>query len=117
MQALVGIRKEVIKGVLLSLFIFPVIFLLNNDSMSGLYWKTIQAVIFTLASATIIIQSKLRLSFFYVALGLVILTAVLYIVREISLADMAGSTGIGLIIINLISYIPQFVKLGYIRKL
>lgn len=79
--------------------------------------KISQTVIFTTVLSMTAVWPNLRRSVLLGSLFLIVVMAVLYIVNMIELADMAGSTGIGLIVINLLSYLPQLVKLGYIKKL
>lgn len=79
--------------------------------------KVSQTVIFTTVLSMIAVWPHLRRFVLLGSLFLIVVMAVLYIANMIEWADMVGSTGVGLIIINLLSYLPQLTKLGYIKKL
>lgn len=117
MNMLVAIRKNIIKVLKFLLLIFPVMFFLNSGFSLDLNWKVVQAVIFTIIFTVIIIWPQVKKFVFYLSLVLIIFMAIFYTLRLIELADITGSTGIGLIMINLVAYLPQLVKLGYIKKL
>lgn len=111
--------KNVIVFKIISLFIliFPIIFYLHVGASTDPYWKIAQSVIFTIVCVFSISIPKSRKIIFWLGFVLIITMAALYIFHLIDWADLVGSTGFGVIIINLISYIPQLVKLGYIKEL
>lgn len=95
--------------------ILPLMFLLNNGPEP--YWKMIQALFFASVTTAIIVQPKIRKVIFYLALGLFLAMVFLYIFRLMWLADLAGSTGLGFVVIVLISYLPELIKKGYVEKI
>ena len=116
-KIIISFKKNVIKIFLFTIFIFPMMVFLNTGLLIDPYWKVIQAGFFTLVITAAIIWPGLKKNIFWLGLILVIIMAFLYIASFIDVADMIGSTGVGLIMINLLSYLPQLVKLGYIKKL
>lgn len=111
------IKKKSIKIVIQSLVIFPIIFYLNAGSLTDTYWKVVQSVIFTIILILALTWSQLKKSIFLLGLFLIIIMVLLYVVGLIDWADLVGSTGIGIIMLNLLIYLPQIVKVGYIKKM
>jgi len=109
--------NKLIKISALLLVIFPVIFFLNTGFSIDPYWKTIQAVTFSLASCFVLIWPNFRKYIFFISLFLIIIMAIFYIFKLIEWSEIIGSTGIGFVLINLISYLPQLLKKGYIEKI
>lgn len=116
-KVLLAFKQNAINAFLLLILFVPVMFLLNLGFSLDPYWKIIQSVIFSITAVTIIVWPRARPAILIISLFLIILMACLYIVNLIEWADMGGSTGIGLIMISFITYLPELVKLGYIRKL
>lgn len=116
-QVLISLKKNIIRNLLLFLLIFPVIFFLNNGFSLEPYWRMAQVFIFTIVFVAVILWPKARKTIFSLGLVLIILMAIFYTLRLIELADITGSTGSGLVMINLVSYLPQLIKLGYIKNL
>ena len=114
---IVSFRKDFVKILFLFLILYPLIFFLNSGLSVQPFWKIIQAFILTLALITIIIRPSLKLNIFSLSLLLLILMVFFYIIDLINWAEIAGSTGLGLIVINLFGYLPQLVKVGYIKRL
>lgn len=112
-----NIRNNLIKTGIFFSIMFPVMFYLNAGSLTDSYWEIIQSVFFAIVFTIILIWPQLKKAIFWLGLILIIITAAFYIVSLIDWADMAGSTAFGLLIINLFGYLPQIVKLGYIKKL
>lgn len=109
-----------LKVPLLLILIFPVTLFLNNKDnifLIDIYWNLAQSVIFTIALTIILIWPRFRKAIFWLALILIIAMAFLYIINLTLLADMIGSTGVGFLMINLVSYLSQLVKKGYIEKI
>lgn len=109
--------NKIFKCLLLFLVIFPVMLFINTGFMIDPYWKVIQAAVLVLMLTITIIWPSLRITLFLVSVILIIIMAILYVLRFIEWADIIGSSGIGFIIINLSSYLPQLIKLGYIKNL
>lgn len=59
----------------------------------------------------------MRRYIFILAGILLILMSLAFVVGEMSWAERFGSSGFGLVLLLLISYVPQFVKKGYVEKL
>lgn len=110
-------RKILIKVLVLFFFIFPVIFYLNAGSLTDTYWKVAQSVIFTGVFIMVLVWPQSKKDIFLLGLFLIIIMIVFYVFDLIDWADLAGSTSMGIIMINLLTYLPQIMKLGYIKKI
>lgn len=108
---------RILLRILLFLLILVLVFFLNTGFVLDSYWKIAQIVIFTITFYLILFMSKIRRLIFIISLILVIIMGILYVFNLIEWSEIFGSTGIGLIIINLITYLSQLVKLGYIKKI
>lgn len=116
-KVLIIVKKTIIRAFLILLLVFPIIFFLNTGLSIEIPWKVIQAIILAVVLTTIVIWPGLRKTFFRIALSLIIIMALLYTVSLLEWAEIIGSTGVGIITVSLLSYLPQMIKLGYIKKL
>lgn len=115
--ALIIFKQNAIKFFLLLIISIPIMFFLNLGFSLNPQWKIFQVMIFSVTLAVIIILHKAKQVILITALFLIIVMVFLYILNFIEWAEMAGSTGVGFIIITILSYLPQLIKLGYIKKL
>ena len=116
-QVLVNIKKNIVKILLSLTIIFPVMIVLNTGFPIDTYWKIAQSVIFTVVFTIILVWPQSKKTIFWLGLFLIILMMFFYIFSLIEWSNMIGSTGVGFIMINLVSYLPQLIKLGYIKNL
>lgn len=98
----------------------PVLFYLNvgnaglfNDSI----WRMFQTITFWVVFSLSLIRPSLRKYFFIVSGCLIALMSIFFIFGYIDWSDYFGSSGYGLVVILLVSYLPQLLKLGYIKKI
>ncbi len=110
-------RHKHIKVLSFILFIFPIMFFLNSGFLTDDYWKIIQAFIFTIEFAVVVVWPKLKIFILWQILLMLVIMGLLYVAGIIEIADMVGSTAFGLVILSILSYLPQIVKLGYIKDL
>lgn len=110
-------KKRIFKFLIIFIFTFPILLFMHTGFLTDSTVKLSQTVIFATGLSMIAAWPILRRFVLLGSLFLIVVMAVLYIVNMIEWADIIGSTGIGLIMINLLSYLPQLVKLGYIKKL
>lgn len=111
------IKKYFLKVLLLLICVFPIMFFLNTGFLLAEYWKIIQAAIFTLVFILLMLSRRTKKYIFIMGLILVLIMVIFYVLSLIEWSDMVGSTGIGLITLCIVSYIPQLIKLGYIKDL
>lgn len=116
-KILIAAKKNFLKFSIFFVVIAPVSIFLNNGLQLDSYWLTLQAIVLSVCLTFVIVWPGLKKFFFGLGLLLILLMVFFYIARLIDLAEMAGSSGVGLIIVNLFAYLPQLVKLGYIKKL
>lgn len=79
--------------------------------------STFQGILFSLALTLAVIKPKIRKYLLLLSAILTIGMAPLFILQIIDWADILGSTGLGFILLLLFTYLPDFVKKGYIEKL
>lgn len=115
-KVLLAIKKNFAGIMLFSVILFPMMFLLNVGFSLYPYWKIIQAFVFTIMCTVIFCWPQSKVTFFILSLFLIILMAVFYFVGLMEYAEIVGSTGVGFVIINIISYLPQLIRLGYINR-
>lgn len=108
--------KKAIKLVLIFIFVLPVLFFLNTGFSADSQWKTFQTIGFSAAFSASLVRPVLRKYFLILSAVLLIMMSVVFILGEILWAEIFGSSGFGLILLLLLSYIPQFAKLGYIES-
>ena len=110
-------KRSILKFLIIFIFTFPILLFMHTGFSTDSIVKLSQTAIFAWVLSMILVWSNLRRFILLASLFLIILMAVLYIVNMIELANILGSTGFGLIMINLFTYLPQLVKLGYIKNL
>lgn len=102
---------------LILFLIFPAVLFLNSGFLADGYWKMVQALILAVELAAVLVWSKLKMLIFFEIAFLFASMGLFYIFGLVDIADMTGSTAFGLLILNISSYLPQIVKLGYIKNL
>lgn len=109
--------SKIIKFILISLTGAPPIAFLNTGfaNVASLIW--IQTAFFIIIFSSVLTYPQIRMHYWKAAFLLIIIMVVFYIFQNINLANIAGSSSVGIIFILLLSYLPQLVKLGYIKKI
>lgn len=116
-NAFITIKNNLLKIITIFVISFPVLFFINTGFRVDDFIKIIQSALFSLIVIIVIILPEKRKYIFILVLFLFICMFALYIFEIIQWADVLGSTGLGFILLNIISYIPQLIKLGYIKKI
>lgn len=96
---------------------FVVIFLINYSIFYPFWIVFMQDLIFSLSFTFILFTNRYTKYLIILTVLLFIIMHALVMVNRISYADICGSTGFGLTLLIIIRYLPQCVKLGYIKKL
>lgn len=107
----------IVKFLLFMTVITPVMLFLNTGFLLETPWKIIQALIFAAVLTAVLLKPDFKRIVFYLSLALFVATAILYILDLMEWADITGSSGFGFVIINLFTFLPQMIRLGYIKKL
>ena len=110
-------KKNIFKFLIIFIVSYPFILFLNTGFLTDSSIKIFQALIFAIVFSTIAVWSNLRRIILLASLCLILIMAAFYIVDMIELADIFGSTAVGLILLTIISFLPQLFKKGYIEKL
>lgn len=110
------IIKVLTKFLILPLFL--VVFF--NLSEYGFKWnradKLIYPVILMMLTLVAFLKPKLRKFLLIGSLVILLLMIFLYLADEVNMANTVGSFGFALLIIVVISYMSQIVRMGYIEK-
>lgn len=109
--------KKIKKLLLIFVASFPVLFFLNTGFSNDPLWKTFQTIGFSMAFSTSLVWSTTRLYFLILSGVLLTFMSVVFILGELSWAEIFGSSGFGLVLLLLISYVPQLLKKGYIENI
>lgn len=115
-------KRGIIKFSIVLFLVFPVLIFTQTGLLTDSLEKILQTLFLALAFSLSIIWSILRRYILLSSLLLIIIMAALFIAANetnnlISLADLSGSTGVGLIILMLLTYLPELIKKGQIDKL
>ncbi|MBI4036761.1 hypothetical protein HY386_02705 [Candidatus Daviesbacteria bacterium] len=77
----------------------------------------ISVLVFSLTATSCIMLVNTRKKLLIISIFLLILMYIFYLFNSLSLANLLGSLGFGMLVIIVLSYLPQFFKKGYIDKL
>ena len=110
-------KKGLIKFLAIFGLVLPIVFFLHTGFLTDSPVKNLQAVFFAAAFALLIVWPIYKKYVFLISAILLIGMAPFFMFNIMAWADILGSTGIGLILLLLISYMPQLVKKGYVEKM
>lgn len=110
-------NKKKLKFLLIFSLVAPVLFFFNTGFSNDSAWKTFQTIGFSFVFAASLVWSTTRLYFLILSGVLLIFMSVVFILGELSWAEIFGSSSFGLVLMLLISYVPQFLKKGYIENI
>lgn len=109
--------KKITKLLMILVLASPVLFFLNTDFSTDSPWKTFQTIGFSAAFSIFLVWPVSRKYFFILSGVLLIIMAVVYIFGKVGWAEVFGSSSFGLVLLLLISYVPQIIKKGYIENI
>lgn len=115
--------KKIIKLLLIFIPVFPVMFFLNTGFDSGTPWKTVQTIGFSLIFSLSLIWPNTR-RYFLILAGILIISIPMIFICEAKdfcfgqpvWSEVLGSSGFGLILLLLITFLPQIIKKGFMEK-
>lgn len=108
--------KKILLRVLLTIISFFIFWWLE----SGFKIEDVSAIIKPLVFASSVFLTfsiRPRRYLFYVSLLFYFLMVFLYLILQINLANLAGSLGVGILIVLILSYLGDLIKNGYLEKL
>ncbi len=86
----------------------------------GLIWNKIYNFLYPMLLTVISITNmqfpKFRRLSMVLAFTMLILMFFLYLMDQLSLSNIIGSSGIAILIITLFTYLPQIIKKGFVEK-
>ena len=109
-------RTLLVKSALVFIVSFIIFFFLNTGFYEEPLWLVLQAVFFAFVVVFMFIKKVRRIWLIYSALVFFVGMVVSILFESVFLAEVLGSTGFGLVIILLISYLPRFIKDGYLKR-
>ena len=92
------------------------LFTLLNDEEISQFGQISQPFIFALTFSLCIFLSFLKKLFLIISLGLLSLMVFVYFFNLLEISNWLGSLGYGMLLMITFSYLPEFVKKGYIEK-
>lgn len=107
---------RIFKFVAIFLGFFILFFFLNTGFYEEPLWQVFQAIFFALVVLFMFLKKVRRIWLIYSLTIFFIGMVVSILLEDVFVAEVFGSTGFGLVIILLVSYLPQLVKDGYIKK-
>lgn len=108
--------KKITKLLIILALVSPVLFFLNTNFSTDLLWKTFQTTGFSIVFSLSLTWPTLRKYLSILSGFLLIFMAILFILGEKGWAEIFGSSAFGLVMLLLISYLPQAIKRGYIYE-
>lgn len=102
-------------------FILPLILTITFNFLEyGFSWDRVDKFIFPALLAVVAVLNffipRTRRYFLVLSFGLLAIMVVLYLIDQLSLSTQVGSFGFAVLILIVISYIPELIKKGYIEK-
>lgn len=102
-----------------AMIIFPVslviFMILEYGRITIVGSEIIQPLIFTLVVEVIYLR-KYRLPILLFSLAMLFLMVILYLFNYLLTANWIGSLGFGMLLLIISSYLPEFIKNGFIEK-
>lgn len=79
-------------------------------------YQFIQPLILTVFFIVNMQVPKLRCLSFALAYGMLALMVLLYLLDQLNLSNAIGSNGLAILIITVLTYLPQLIKEGHLKK-
>lgn len=109
--------KKIVKTGIILAICFPLILFLHTGWVIGVNIETFQAVFFSAAFVLSLTVRKVRKYIFILSALLIAAMIVPILLNNLNWANILGATGAGLGIVVILTYLPDFIKKGYIAKL
>lgn len=110
-------KIKILKFLIISFATTPILFFVHTGFMTDSLVKNLQVILFAGTFSFAIVWPVYRKYILLISLFLIIGMVFFFTLDMIYWADVLGSTSIGLVVLVLLSYLPQFVKKGYIENL
>lgn len=103
--------------IFLLLLITPVLLFLNTGFLGVPFWRMFQTIAFSLVFSSILVWPQVKKYAFLASGFFIVIMVAFFIAGQIESAELLGSSSFGILILVLISYLPQFIKKGYVEKI
>lgn len=108
--------KKIIFGCI-SIVILTVIFtLLNLGGEVNQINQIFSPVVFAISGVGSVLIPTARRIFLIISLGLLSVMVFTYLLNMVDIANWMGSLGFGMLLVISCTYLPQFIKRGFIEK-
>lgn len=102
--------------VLIFLISFVIFMILEYGRFTTLITELIHPIIFSTISSWIFILPSSRYTILLFSLFSFLVMAVFYLFQLVEIANWIGSLGFGILVITVVSCLPQLIKKGFIEK-
>lgn len=108
-------KKIIIAPILTIIFTF-IFHLLSFELETNSVNRIIQPLIFSITLVIGILFSTFRKVVIIISLILLLLMILTYLFNILDFSNWLGSLGFGMLFITIMTYLPEFIKKGYIEK-
>ena len=109
-----NIKKSVLM-IFITIFL-TFLFTFLNDGKISQFGQIFQPFIFALTFSVGIFLPSLRKLFLTIAISLLALMIFIYFFNLLDISNWIGSLGYGMLLMVTFTYLPEFIKKGYIEK-
>ncbi len=109
--------KEIFRFTIILGVVSPVIFFLHTGFIIRFDSLTFQAMLFSLVFSLAIVRPLIRKYVFILSVALIFAVAPFFILNIMDWANILGSTGMGFVLLLVLTYLPDFIKKGFLEKL
>lgn len=110
-------KIKTLKFLIIFTFSLPILFFVHTGFLTDSPVKNLQVIFFALSLGFAIVWPIYRKYTLLTSFFLIIGMAAFYIFDLMYWADVFGSTSMGLVVLILLSYLPQLIKKGFIERL
>lgn len=110
-------KRKIIKFLIIFTLSLPVLLFLHTGLLLDSPIKNVQVIFFTLSLGSSIVWPTFRKYILLLTIILIIGMVIFYILDIMYWANNLGSTAFGLVILVILSYFPELIKEGYIKKI
>jgi len=108
---------KILKFFIILILILPFIFFFHTGFLVAFNITNLQAALFSMILSSLIVWPVLKKYVFLISAILIIGMLPFFLFNIMDWANIMGSTGIGFVLLLLLSYLPDFIKRGYVEKL
>lgn len=108
--------KKIILTPILIIISTCIFLVLDNGGDTTQTSLIIQPILFGISFTISILFSSLRKYLMILSVILLSFMILIYLFQRLDISNWLGSLGFGMLFVTVLSYLPQFIKRGYIEK-